>query len=94
MTSADSTRTSKRTQFFRRPFQIGKDDEVFPAGPYEILTREAVHEGNERTVYVRISTTLLVKSMGSTRHCEVRPADLEEAIRLDGRMARHPGGAS
>ena len=90
MTCTDSTRTTRRTQAFQRPFILGKDQEIFPAGSYDIVTTEAVHEGNERTVFIRISTTLLVKSRGMTRHYEVRPADLEEAMRLDNRTSAKP----
>jgi hypothetical protein len=83
MIESISTRTTKGTLNFRSDFRIGKDDELFPAGPYEILTTEAVHEGNERTVYRRISTVLIVNEVGKTRYCEVAPSDLDDAVRRD-----------
>lgn len=83
MTVAGSTRTTRATRMFRRPFRLGKDQQVYPPGPYDILTTEAAHEGNERTVYVRVSTVLLIKSPGTTTHREVRADELEEAIRQD-----------
>lgn len=83
MTGQGATKTTRRTRIFRRPFQIGKDAQVYLAGPYDILTTEAAHEGNERVVYVRISTVLLIKSLGTTTHREVLAEDLEEAIRQD-----------
>lgn len=83
MTAAGSTRTTSRLHTFRAAFRIGKDEEVFPAGTYEVRTTEDIHEGNEHTVYVRTSAALIVRTPGTTRHCEVKPAELDEAMRLD-----------
>jgi hypothetical protein len=83
MMEATSTRTTKRSLTFKSAFRIGSDDEVFPAGLYEVQTIEAVHEGNERTVYQRLSTVLIVAEPGKRRYCEVDPLDLEEATRRD-----------
>ena len=83
MTPAGSERTTTRSHTFSAPFRIGKGGEVFPAGTYDIQTREAVHEGNERTVYVRTSTILIVRTIGTTRYCEVDPAQLAEALGQD-----------
>ena len=83
MTETGSTRTTKSSLNFKSAFRIGKDEEIFPAGPYEVQITEAVHEGNERTVYRRMSTVLIVKETGKRRYCEVDPSDLEEAARRD-----------
>jgi hypothetical protein len=81
MSEACSTRTTRSSIRFTSPFCLGNDDEVFPAGLYDVLTTEAVHEGNERTVYQRISTVIIVVAGGTTRYREVAPSDLDEAAR-------------
>lgn len=80
MSEPGSTRTTRSSLQFSDPFCLGDDDEVFPAGHYDVLTTEAVHQGNIRTIYQRISTVLIVVEGGTTRYCEVSPADLDAAL--------------
>ncbi len=51
MSEPGSTRTTRSSLQFSCPFSLGDDEEVFPAGHYDVLTTEAVHQGNVRTVY-------------------------------------------
>lgn len=81
MNEPGSSRTIRSSLEFNSPFQLVNYDETFPAGHYDVLTTEAVHEGNERTVYQRTSTVLIVADGRTTRYCEVAPADLEAVIR-------------
>ena len=85
---AGSERTTTRSHTFNAPFRIGNGEEVFPAGVYDIQTREAAHQGNARTAYVRTSTILIVRTVGTTRYCQVDPAQLDEAQRQDTRSAQ------
>jgi len=68
---------------FRAPFRMAGYDEVFPAGTYSVITREAAHEGNALTVYVRTATVLKVSTPRMTRYCEIDPAALEAALARD-----------
>lgn len=81
MNEPGSSRTIRSSLQFNSPFHLVNYDETFPAGHYDVLTTEAVHEGNDRTVYQRTSTFLIVIDGGTTRYCEVAPSDLDAAIR-------------
>lgn len=48
-----TTRTSKRTVVFRRPFVLGGFDEVLPAGAYNVETDEELLEGISFPAYRR-----------------------------------------
>lgn len=86
-----STRTTRSSLRFSNSFCLGDDQEVFPAGHYDVLTTEAVHQGNVHTVYQRVSTVLIVVEGGTTRYCEVSPADLDAALLQQGAdSAAHP----
>lgn len=91
MSEPGSTRTTRSSLQFRCSFSLGDDKEVFPAGHYDVLTTEAVHQGNVRTVYQRVSTVLIIVEGGTTRYCEVSPADLDAALLQQGAdSAAHP----
>ena len=91
MSEPGSTRTTRSSLQFSCPFSLGDDEEVFPAGLYDVLTTETVHQGNVSTVYQRVSTVLIVVEGGTTRYCEVSPADLDAALLQHGAdSAAHP----
>lgn len=91
MSEPSSTRTTRSSLRFNNSFCLGDDQEVFPAGHYDVLTTEAAHQGNMHTVYHRISTVLIVVEGGTTRYCEVSPADLDAALLQQGAdSAAHP----
>lgn len=87
MIESGSTRTTKSSLHFKSAFRIGANAEVLPPGHYAVLTTEAVHEGNERTVYRRVSTVLTIVEGGRTRYCDVAPSDLEAAFQRDQDLA-------
>lgn len=80
---ATQSRETISLQTFRGPFRLAGYDEVFPPGSYSVIARDAVHEGNAHTAYVRTATILVVKSAGLTRHCEVDPVAFEAAVERD-----------
>ena len=71
-----TTRTSKKTVTFRRPFVLGGFDEVLPAGRYDVETDEELLEGISFPVYRRILTLL---------HLHPKPGrpDLTETLTVD-----------
>lgn len=86
MNHASSTRTTRSTLQFLAPFSVCAQQEILPAGVYDTLTTEAIHQGNEHTVYQRVSTVLIVVDGGTTRYCEVDPRDLAGAETLHTRI--------
>jgi hypothetical protein len=79
MSQAGRTRTTRRTLQFGAPLRLSAQNETLPAGRYDTVTTEAIHQGNERNVYQRISTVLIIVNGGTTRYCEVHQGDLEGA---------------
>lgn len=84
MFEPDSERTSERSVCFKSPFRLSGDDDFLPPGEYEVQTTEAVYQVRERTVSRRISTVLIVQTLGKRRFCEIDPVALEEALKRDG----------
>ena len=84
---AAETRETIASHVFHGPFRIAGYDEAFPPGNYDVITREAIHQGIERTAYVRTSTTLIVKTLGLTRHCDVDYRAFQTALTEDVRAA-------
>lgn len=76
-------RTTKITVTFRSPFRVKGMSEQHPAGTYEIETDEEAIEGNDRTVYRRIATLLILKDAGQTRTVTIDPTSLEAALAAD-----------
>jgi hypothetical protein len=92
-----STRTSRRTVTFRRPFSmqgIGRD---LPAGAYEIVTDEELIEGLSFPVYRRLATMMLVPALSSRSAVEmvtIEPADLSAAIEQDASAGEADAGST
>ena len=76
-------RTTKSTVTFRSPFRVKGMSEQQPAGTYEVETDEEAIEGNDRTVYRRVATLLILKDAGHTRTVTIDPASLEAALATD-----------
>lgn len=53
-----AVRTTRTQVSFSAPFSLPEVDELLPEGTYDIETDEEVHQGNERTVCVRVATLL------------------------------------
>lgn len=80
-----SVRTTRSTATFRAPFRLAGLKETLPAGAYTIETDEDVLEGNDRTVYRRTATLMVVTSAGASRTVTIDPAELERALAADRR---------
>lgn len=78
-----TTRATSSHVTFRRPFRLAEIDRELPPGTYEIVTEEDVIEGNERTVYIRASTIIWVRSLWSSRMVTIDPSGLEAALLQD-----------
>ena len=76
-------RTTKSTVTFRSPFRVKGMSEQQPAGTYEIETDEEAIEGNDRTVYRRVATLLILKDSGHIRTITIDPASLQVALATD-----------
>jgi hypothetical protein len=81
-----STRTSRKTVIFRKPFSLEGIGRSLPAGPYEVVTDEELIEGLSFPVYRRVATMMLVRALSSRSSIEmvtIDPADLSAAIKQD-----------
>jgi len=76
-------RTTKTTVTFRSAFRLAGFDGPEPAGTYDLEVDEEIIEGNDRTVYRRIATLLILRSGGTTRTMTVNQANLEAALARD-----------
>jgi hypothetical protein len=56
---------------FSRPFTLGTSPEVYPAGTYEVETKQAACDASGRSVLRRISTVLVVPTPTGTLHRQV-----------------------
>ena len=74
-----------RTQVtFAAPFRLKEIAEQLPPGTYDIDTDEEVHEGNGRSVYVRVATVIHVRGHHRSRMVTIDPVGLDAAIQSDG----------
>jgi hypothetical protein len=82
-----TTRTSKKTVTFRRPFVLGGFDDVLPAGAYCVETDEELLEGISFPAYRRILTLLHLHPKpgrpGLTETLTVDPNELDAALERD-----------
>ena len=82
-----TTRTTRQSVTFRRPFSVSGAEGVQPASPYIVETDEELLEGLSFPAYLRISTSIIlpVRGGGSGSYQVVRidPAELEDAQRRD-----------
>jgi hypothetical protein len=83
-------RYSTRRVVFARPFTLGKAPEVYPAGAYQIETKEQELEAGGHTAHVRTSTLLIIPTPTGTCCREVRASDLDQAL-LDDAAQASPG---
>ena len=89
-----TTRTSKKTVTFRRPFVLGGFDEVLPAGAYHVETDEELLEGISFPAYRRILTLIHLHAKpchpGRTRTLTIDPNELDAALKRDQAPAEIP----
>ena len=82
-----TTRTSKRTVTFKRPFILQSFNKELPAGAYEVETDEELLEGVSFPVYRRILTIIHLPPTpgrpGETMALTVNPIELDSALERD-----------
>ena len=76
-------RYTTRRIVFVSPFTLGKDQEVYPAGAYDVETREELIERGGYTAHVRTGTMLIVSTASGTRSRPVDGSELEDALARD-----------
>lgn len=76
-------RYTTRRLDFAHPFTLGKAPEVYPAGVYDVETKEQPLDAGGHTAHVRTSTLLTIPTASGTYCREVRASDLEEAVLRD-----------
>ncbi|MDH3472732.1 MAG: hypothetical protein OEM59_03480 [Rhodospirillales bacterium] len=91
-----TTRTSKKTVTFRRPFVLGGFDEVLPAGAYIVETDEELLEGISFPVYRRVSTLIHLHAKpgqpGRSQTLTIDPNELDAALKRDQALVEIPVG--
>ena len=82
-----TTRTTRQSVTFRRPFSVSGAEGVQPAGTYIVETDEELLEGLSFPAYHRVSTSIILPveggGSGSYQVVRIDPAELEEAQRRD-----------
>ena len=77
-------RYTTRRVVFVSPFTLGKDQEVYPAGAYDVETREDLVESGGHTAHVRTGTMLIISTATGTRSRPVEGGELDAALARDG----------
>lgn len=62
---------------------MGKAPEVYPAGPYEVESREEAVERGSYTAYVRTATMLIIPTAAGTCSRPVKGTELDDALSRD-----------
>ena len=82
-----TTRTTKKTVTFIKPFVLGDSGETHPAGTYTVETDEEILEGYFYSGYRRTATLIHMHAKpgrpGITQTLDIDPEDLEAALRRD-----------
>jgi hypothetical protein len=81
-----STRTTRRTVTFDKPFFLEGIGRSLPAGAYEVITDEELIEELSFPVYRRIATMMLVpaqSSLSSVEMLTIDPTELAAALGRD-----------
>ena len=68
---------------FVRPFTLGSDPEVFPAGIYDVETAQRTLEVPGMTAYLSTSTVLIIPTPTGFRWLNVLASDLDAAVLRD-----------
>lgn len=76
-------RYTTRRIVFSRPFTLGKAPEVYPAGIYQVETKDEAIEHAGHTAHVRTGTVLIVPTATGSFSRQVKGSELDEAILRD-----------
>lgn len=85
-------RIGTRRVVFVRPFTLGSDPEVFPAGVYDVETTERTLDVSGLTAHLRTSTVLIVPTRTGFRWRDVLASDLDAALIRDASPGVGPAG--
>ena len=87
-----TTRTSKSTVTFKRPFVLDGFDEVFSPGVYNVETDEELLEGLSFLAYRRVANVIQLHSKsdrpGRTQALTIDPNQLDAALERDRASSR------
>lgn len=82
-----TTRTSKKTVVFNRPFVLGGIEEEQPAGAYSVETDEELLQGVSFAAYRRVLTLIHLHEKpdrpGVRETLTISPSELEAALQHD-----------
>jgi hypothetical protein len=79
-----TTRTTRKTMSFKRPFTLNGVDGTLPPGEYDIDTDEESLDSLSIVAYRRTATFIQVRRDGDMQVFPVDPADLDAALARDG----------
>jgi hypothetical protein len=68
---------------FHRPFTLGREPEVYPAGVYQVETKKLPAEAGGHTAWVRASNVLVIPTPTGSYCREVRGSELDQAMLRD-----------
>jgi len=82
-----TTRTTRTTVTFRRPFSLSAIDKILPSGTYTVDTDEELIDWLSFLAYRRIATLLHLPStstrVGVSEIFAINPVELEAALKRD-----------
>jgi hypothetical protein len=81
--SGENERIATSRVVFVRPFSLGAEPEIFPAGSYDVETTERTLDIAGLTARLRTSTVLIVPTRAGFRWCDVLASDLDDALIRD-----------
>ena len=81
--SGGPERYTTRRVVFVHPFSLGNAPEVYPAGTYEVETKEESVERGGYTAHVRTATVLIIPTAAGTCHRPVQGGELDQALMHD-----------
>ena len=81
--AGQSERYTTRRVVFGSPFKLGEAPEVYPAGTYDVETKEEAVERGGYTAHVRTATMLIVPTATGIRCRPVKGSDLDAALTRD-----------
>jgi len=85
-----TTRTTRRTVTFTKPFALVGIDGLQPPGVHEINTDEESIDGLSFLAWRRVATTISLHWLGTTQIYRIDPVDLEAALLHDAGLTLVP----
>jgi hypothetical protein len=83
---------------FRRPFRLGKQTEMLPAGAYRLTIEEELIEGLSFAAYHRTDTILEIPAVGTAsakkQYVHVQADELDAALERDRLLGGSEAGRS